>query len=117
CFVVSSKTEHLSVCPVATQPSRSTFYPYTTLFRSQEGQHSGRRASGGTRDRVQSRDRLTRHPREGSIAAPQQSGGGLRASASGEDRKSTRLNSSHVKNSYAVFCLKKKSRRRTMTPK
>src|SRR6266511_5757026 len=62
------------------RPPRSTLFPYTTLFRSQEG------PAVRLRPRVQ-------EPRRG--------GGG--------DRKSTRLNSSHVKISYAVFCLKKKT--------
>src|SRR4249919_4208183 len=63
------------------RPPRSTLFPYTTLFRSQP-LGCGRRWL----DR-----RRGREPR-----------GHLR------DRKSTRLNSSHVKISYAVFCLKKK---------
>src|SRR5436309_12546498 len=61
------------------RPPRSTLFPYTTLFRSGEG------LGGGTRPR--------------NFHFPTRK---LR------DRKSTRLNSSHVKESYAVFCLKKK---------
>src|SRR5438067_7834844 len=72
-------------------PPRSTLFPYTTLFRS-----SGK---GGARRRLcarrQSRQ-ITRLQHE------------LTGEACGEDRKSTRLNSSHVSISYAVFCLKKK---------
>src|SRR5437660_4413312 len=64
-------------------PPRSTLFPYTTLFRS-PGSASSSRNAPGTRTRgvqlVQVRD-----------------------------RKSTRLNSSHVAISYAVFCLKKKT--------
>src|SRR3712207_8778392 len=83
------------------RPPRSTLFPYTTLFRSSllcsrqaraVDRRSGlrlrparRRASGG-------RHRDDR-------AAPQEQK---------EDRKSTRLNSSHANISYAVFCLKKK---------
>src|SRR6266511_20356 len=63
------------------RPPRSTLFPYTTLFRA-----AGRPA--GARD----------------VHRPH--GGGCRA----RDRKSTRLNSSHVKISYAVFCLKKKKK-------
>src|SRR6266511_2964093 len=66
------------------RPPRSTLFPYTTLFRSR-GAH---------------RWRSTR-PRRGAPRA------GSRASAP-RDRKSTRLNSSHVKMSYAVLCLRKK---------
>src|SRR6266511_5737893 len=60
------------------RPPRSTLFPYTTLFRSR---------------------RTTCRP----CRSPPPTG-----SARPRDRKSTRLNSSHVKISYAVFCLKKK---------
>src|SRR5215475_15583848 len=60
------------------RPPRSTLFPYTTLFRSR-----GARAHGHHR------------PLDRQLPGSQ-------------DRKSTRLNSSHVKISYAVFCLKKK---------
>src|SRR5690242_21598376 len=69
------------------RPPRSTLFPYTTLFRS------GRVADHHRHDRVLARQQveaLLGHP------APEQ------------DRKSTRLNSSHMSISYAVFCLKKK---------
>src|SRR5436309_10480696 len=69
------------------QPS-STLFPYTTLFRSQCG-HMGR---GGKRQRPHAPQAGTAR---GELLVP-------------ADRKSTRLNSSHVKISYAVFCLKKK---------
>src|SRR5574340_1633082 len=62
-------------------PPRSTLFPYTTLFRSPEG--LGEKEAG-------CRSRSSRIPQ------------------SHLDRKSTRLNSSHQKISYAVFCLKKK---------
>src|SRR4051812_49889614 len=70
------------------RPPRSTLFPYTTLFRSrprdQVGQHQEARAA---------QRRQRQH-----IAV-------VRAD---QDRKSTRLNSSHMSISYAVFCLKKK---------
>src|SRR2546429_1654830 len=70
------------------RPPRSTLFPYTTLFRSQSTHtHAGAAAA--------SRGALVR------------AASGLFA---GEDRKSTRLNSSHGYISYAVFCLKKKKR-------
>src|SRR5690349_23949637 len=65
-------------------PTRSTLFPYTTLFRS-VGQGQGLRHLRP--DRPLARDRRRNAQR---------------------DRKSTRLNSSHVEISYAVFCLKKK---------
>src|SRR5690242_9770827 len=68
------------------RPPRSTLFPYTTLFRS--GRRRGRGHSLGGRRSVR-----------GGRSRPQQ----LR-----RDRKSTRLNSSHMSISYAVFCLKKK---------
>src|SRR5256885_12949891 len=83
------------------RPPRSTLFPYTTLFRSPL------RAPGGgpplPLDRV----------RAGAPRPPRPQGDPLRAGAahvplSRVDRKSTRLNSSHLVISYAVFCLKKK---------
>src|SRR2546426_8027317 len=73
------------------RPPRSTLFPYTTLFRS-----SGRRrAPGGARAPRAAVD--LRPP-----VQPDEEGT--------PDRKSTRLNSSHLVISYAVFCLKKKKR-------
>src|SRR5436305_11234145 len=68
------------------RPPRSTLFPYTTLFRSPCARDSRH-------------DRRHRHP---AVSRSR------RAGAVG-DRKSTRLNSSHVRISYAVFCLKKKN--------
>src|SRR3989442_3029229 len=80
------------------RPPRSTLFPYTTLFRSGRGAHGG--GAGARR----SPGRLPRDPRL-PTAAP-----AGRGRARGADRKSTRLNSSHVRISYAVFCLKKKKK-------
>src|SRR5438552_11379555 len=66
------------------RPPRSTLFPYTTLFRSSLG-----RAVRGDAERADRRDRTSLPPCV-------------------QDRKSTRLNSSHQIISYAVFCLKKK---------
>src|SRR2546426_9064240 len=71
------------------RPPRSTLFPYTTLFRS-EGDPQGARRRG-RRDRGRGPAEAVRGAR-----APRR------------DRKSTRLNSSHLVISYAVFCLKKK---------
>src|SRR5256886_11475955 len=78
------------------RPPRSTLFPYTTLFRSHRVS-----AAGGTPqlDRVVSQS-ARREEREADRRRAET--GGL------EDRKSTRLNSSHSQISYAVFCLKKK---------
>src|SRR5437870_10295300 len=74
------------------RPPRSTLFPYTTLFRS-----------GARRDRLLRSERRELPP-DGAQRLPGRRG------QSGGDRKSTRLNSSHVAISYAVFCLKKKKK-------
>src|SRR5262245_62986426 len=95
-------------------PPRSTLFPYTTLFRSRgEGRHS-RRPAGGARDDAPPPP-LLRHQHRGSEADRQGGEGSLPAHVDREregerDRKSTRLNSSHLGISYAVFCLKKKKK-------
>src|SRR3712207_7620981 len=77
------------------RPPRSTLFPYTTLFRSWEGV-------------------TTRPPRRrGTARGARQAGRAVlpwRAGDYTKDRKSTRLNSSHANISYAVFCLKKKTK-------
>src|SRR5690606_41142823 len=97
--------------PMLRSGSRSTVFPYTTLFRSLESALralyeseralrargvAGRGETGVARERyaliLEGEERWNRF-----------------AAMLAEDRKSTRLNSSHVKNSYAVFCLKKKN--------
>src|SRR2546426_3977559 len=85
------------------RPPRSPLFPYTTLSRSSLGDCE-------SEDRGEGRgDRSRRGQRHGARAG---SGAGSAAPASeggaGRDRKSTRLNSSHLVISYAVFCLKKK---------
>src|SRR2546430_6745374 len=70
------------------RPPRSTLFPYTTLFRSRPGDRAGGGRSLLERA-LRHRRRERRHPDPD------------------EDRKSTRLNSSHSQISYAVFCLKK----------
>src|SRR5258708_8492728 len=72
------------------RPPRSTLFPYTTLFRSQN--------QFGTANR---RARQLHHPTTGRPCWPH-------LGRYNGDRKSTRLNSSHQIISYAVFCLKKK---------
>src|SRR5437870_11270967 len=72
------------------RPPRSTLFPYTTLFRSQ----------------LSSRE--SDAPKSLRLCPNQSKLPGSVGNLSGRDRKSTRLNSSHVAISYAVFCLKKK---------
>src|SRR3989442_3134046 len=82
------------------RPPRSTLFPYTTLFRSDVPPDDGDPRHGG-RDRG-------RHVLQ--LGQPRALGGQRPHSSAGRDRKSTRLNSSHVRISYAVFCLKKKKK-------
>src|SRR3712207_894591 len=85
------------------RPPRSTLFPYTTLFRSAtEPQGQGRSPGGnGQRHDVALAHAQRLHQRE-LHRVPEE----WRETA--QDRKSTRLNSSHANISYAVFCLKKK---------
>src|SRR3712207_7425352 len=90
------------------RPPRSTLFPYTTLFRSQhvaDDLHVAvavRAEAGARRDAV-----LVDHAQVAPAHVP-------RVVVVREDRKSTRLNSSHANISYAVFCLKKNNTRRHM---
>src|SRR3712207_7025392 len=81
------------------RPPRSTLFPYTTLFRSRVARGLGARGNsveiGEPAARMQGPIAL----RHGVVA---------NLHNHGQDRKSTRLNSSHANISYAVFCLKKK---------
>src|SRR5690349_23580318 len=76
------------------RPPRSTLFPYTTLFRSPV---AGVHRAGASRD-----DAVELHAGDRAVTRAHRDDGG--------DRKSTRLNSSHVEISYAVFCLKKKKK-------
>src|SRR5438874_9262951 len=78
------------------RPPRSTLFPYTTLFRSRESVVAGHEV-----------DALLRFPLLVAVDV------GTAEQREAEDRKSTRLNSSHVEISYAVFCLKKKKKKIT----
>src|SRR5436309_10857915 len=78
------------------RPPRSTLFPYTTLFRSVAA------------DRQHAPERIDRPDTRFAVHANLPASP-LGAAVSARDRKSTRLNSSHVKISYAVFCLKKKT--------
>src|SRR3712207_8397766 len=87
------------------RPPRSTLFPYTTPFRSPVRREDRGRlrlpaAAQRGRQRLPDDRRRPHNPRH----HPRARGG------EAEDRKSTRLNSSHANISYAVFCLKKKKR-------
>src|SRR6266853_2917385 len=69
------------------RPPRSTLFPYTTLFRSPAGLGRATGALGRAAGRA-----------------------AMLGARPAEDRKNTRLNSSHSQSSYAVFCLKKKKK-------
>src|SRR5947209_14419983 len=71
------------------RPPRSTLFPYTTLFRSPGA---------------------FRHGRGEPRVTDRYAAAGVHLDTADEDRKSTRLNSSHANISYAVFCLKKKKK-------
>src|SRR3712207_8947774 len=80
------------------RPPRSTLFPYTTLFRSRPA-HPDAPAHAAVPLHAATRGAGSRVPRRPSAVQDQ---------VEQEDRKSTRLNSSHANISYAVFCLKKK---------
>src|SRR5690349_23463738 len=81
------------------RPPRSTLFPYTTLFRSGHGDviNTGKRFE--LEFPIRTRANRIRKARRQIVRIE-------------EDRKSTRLNSSHVEISYAVFCLKKKKKKK-----
>src|SRR5690606_41626285 len=93
------------------RPPRSTLFPYTTLFRSGldpadqlglggDGPDAGRQQDAAGGDQIVVGRIRDEPPAIGEVERLMD--------GDGPDRKSTRLNSSHVKISYAVFCLKKK---------
>src|SRR6201989_3697598 len=88
CLLCCCRSIHVIFLSMIRRPPRSTLFPYTTLFRSVKplGRRAGRRKARGA--------------------------GGESLAPSSVDRKSTRLNSSHITISYAGFCLKKQSWRR-----
>src|SRR5207249_10143517 len=87
------------------RPPRSTLFPYTTLFRSLLGVELGMDAFGFNFVEGSPRRIAPELARDLCAALPPFA---TRVAKGGRDRKSTRLNSSHVSISYAVFCLKKK---------
>src|SRR5437667_5890217 len=88
------------------RPPRSTLFPYTTLFRSQYTDDRQPHRPGA--QQLRRADRRQRTPSAAATTRPSDGSG---------DRKSTRLNSSHITISYAVFCLKKKKKPQTTLQK
>src|SRR5690606_41186879 len=90
------------------RPPVSTLFPYTTLFRSRAASEvrSTFTRNGGNRGEPGSVSYL--FSQKGTILARGSEEEIMLTALDAGDRKSTRLNSSHVKISYAVFCLKKK---------
>src|SRR2546430_9372626 len=87
------------------RPPRSTLFPYTTLFRSVLDRTEGELPEAARRRRADHQQRRLRALAE-RLRLPLGRIDDLRFDR--QDRKSTRLNSSHSQISYAVFCLKKK---------
>src|SRR3989442_5735993 len=92
------------------RPPRSTLFPYTTLFRSILMVQQGRQTMG----LEIGRDVILQSRGESQFI---HGGGWVPSGEFRGDRKSTRLNSSHVRISYAVFCLKKKKLRIGTVPR
>src|SRR3712207_7488727 len=85
------------------RPPRSTLFPYTTLFRSDDAVERVIVDEDRAEDRALRVGALRHRPVKGNVEL-----------CDGQDRKSTRLNSSHANISYAVFCLKKKKKHTTI---
>src|SRR5207249_12238494 len=112
-YALTPLTIYLFFFTITPPPPRSTLFPYTTLFRSQASSYltgmleiidirTRWLAKRGSADRAALRAFHDAITSTGSIPT-----------SLAEDRKSTRLNSSHVSISYAVFCLKKKKKNET----
>src|SRR5690606_41793461 len=107
----------LTFCRPLRPPPRSTLFPYTTLFRSQRIEQRQKDQPCSKREDPVAEQAVS-HQRRGDRVAeriqprPPDAIAHLivdrDVTVADRDRKSTRLNSSHVKISYAVFCLKKK---------
>src|SRR3712207_7402480 len=99
------------------RPPRSTLFPYTTLFRSKKQAKERDTAKEAERKLKLLAENADNIPKEHMLKAVKELAYGLSIEDATalrkkavEDRKSTRLNSSHANISYAVFCLKKKKK-------
>src|SRR3712207_8262092 len=98
------------------RPPRSTLFPYTTLFRSEIGHIWFGAGLQRTAAATEAIFLLARHAFDGLGNRRLEwkcDARNARSRRAAEDRKSTRLNSSHANISYAVFCLKKKKNNHT----
>src|SRR3712207_7121588 len=91
------------------RPPRSTLFPYTTLFRSGAARSGTEWYRCGSNSQMQRKQKRAQefHQEEFTLVTSE---------VCQEDRKSTRLNSSHANISYAVFCLKKKKQQTYRLP-
>src|SRR5690625_7576769 len=94
--------------PLRLHPPLSTLFPYTTLFRSSKLTMQQLRGREGSRVRRTYREYAKKFEIE--WAGRKYDATDFESGTPIKDRKSTRLNSSHVAISYAVFCLKKKKK-------
>src|SRR3712207_6884732 len=92
---------HLFFFLMIRRPPRSTLFPYTTLFRSGDKVTASKAKTTRTQGKKATRSTTQTAKKAARSTA---------STASRQDRKSTRLNSSHANISYAVFCLKKKKK-------
>src|SRR3712207_6973141 len=94
------------------RPPRSTLFPYTTLFRSDEGTAMATGSTGVVFDGGAALGSLRPHDATTTRGTSRSTGANnarVTDLIPSQDRKSTRLNSSHANISYAVFCLNNKS--------
>src|SRR2546428_5854865 len=98
------------------RPPRSTLFPYTTLFRSSQRERVECAPTTKLLHIIVERQRCCIDDRAevALFAQVMQIGRKAVAQINHQDRKSTRLNSSHDQISYAVFCLKKKNKKSTL---
>src|SRR5690242_21193168 len=97
------------------RPPRSTLFPYTTLFRSGFVRDARSAGVGAIEVLIASPGRQAANGAELAERLEAASACRTRILSATEDRKSTRLNSSHMSISYAVFCLKKKKKKTTLS--
>src|SRR5256885_12377431 len=97
------------------RPPRSTLFPYTTLFRSSKNGLAGEVGADRVFAKYRARVRgITKNGNRERKTRLNLVDGGQHPVVRKRDRKSTRLNSSHLVISYAVFCLKKKNKSMTL---